>query len=195
MNATCSWCGSDDYVVDYDADNDIAMCSGPGHPEPRMFEPKAERAARLEAEQAARSRRSSSGGSSVGYGIAKQLGLYDLLPPLLRSDEWAETGVVEHRFALAHPAEYAWMLDRWGHVGQGPRQYSTTSFIGSTLGWLTRAGVVALKMGRGTGFYDYNGDLGTWSLAPADEDAVDLSWHDYAISIDLPGGPMGSPLP
>ena len=176
MIALCTWCGSDEFVDDYDIDNDLAYCSGPGHVEPRMFEPKKEQAARA-AHHAAR--------AALTDGIASQLGLYDDLPPLLNLGEWAETGVVEHRYGVVHLAEYAWMLSRWGHVAQGSRKYSVTSFIGSTLGQLCRATNVTHKPGPGTGFFSYNATVGYWTLEPVPAETTDMSWNRWATESGL----------
>jgi hypothetical protein len=105
MIPMCKWCGSDLYVDDYDEASDIATCLGPGHPEPRMFEPKAEQAHAKAKEL-----------QLMEGGIASELGLYTDLPKLLSYGEYVDTNVVEYRYGIAHPQEYAWMLDRWGHV-------------------------------------------------------------------------------
>jgi hypothetical protein len=42
MLASCTVCGTDVYVDDYDQATDEAWCSGPGHEGPRIIQPKAE---------------------------------------------------------------------------------------------------------------------------------------------------------
>lgn len=170
MTPLCTWCGTDEYVDDYDVAEDIASCSGPGHAEPRMFQPRVEAAHRKEA----------SALDALPGGIALELGLYEVLPKLLTVGEWAETGVVEYRYAKADPEGYAWMLDRWGHVSHGPRRYSSTNFIGSTLGALSRVGNVRHHPGRGTGIFDRNHEVGYWTLEPALDSAIDVSWERFA---------------
>jgi hypothetical protein len=169
---TCTWCGTDEHVDAYDPVDDIAWCSGPGHPEPRMFQPKLERAIRRETDDKWR---------YLSNNIAAGYGLYDLLPELLVAGEWSDTNVVEHRFALAHPEIYAELLDRWGHVSQGSRKYSTTSFLGSTLGALCRAANVTHKSGHGSGRFSYNRWVGFWTIETVPADAVDIGWADYAV--------------
>ena len=116
-------------------------------------------------------------------GIAAELGLHDDLVACLREGEWAETGVIEHRYGTANPTNYRWMVDRWGHVAQGPRRYSVTSFIGSTLGWLLRENIVAHKSSTGTGFFSYNQAIGFWTLRPVPSETFDSSWANVAVEL------------
>ena len=55
---------------------------------------------------------------------------------------------------------------------------SVTTFIGSTLGALSRSAGVATKKGPGTGFFSYNTGLRYWTLTPVPSNAVDVSWAD-----------------
>lgn len=170
MMALCVWCGTDEFA-DLDPATGVAVCHGPGHPTERMWEPKEE------------AKKRASRANPLSDGIAAQLGLYDDLPKCLNPGEWAETGVVEHRYGAEHPREYRWMVDRWGHVAQGPRKYSVTSFIGSTLGALSRATNVTYRQGRGSGFFDYNPTIGLWTLEPVPDDATVMSWASFAESL------------
>lgn len=183
MNPMCSWCASDEYIDDYDAERDEAWCTGPGHPEPRMFEPKKEAAARAAKEKAL---------SGLSFGIAHELGLYEDLVEVLRPGQWMETGAVEYCYGVEHPEIYRQMLDRWGHVAQSPRKYSVTSFIGSTLGQLSRWTNVTYRSGPGTGFFSYNRWVGYWTLEPVPDDAATTSWEVLARSEGL--DPSGWPL-
>lgn len=167
MIVNCSTCGTDEYV-DFDETTGVALCVGPGHPIERMWEP------RREVEKPVR---------GLADGIAAELGLYDDLLTCLRHGEWAETGVIEHRYGTDHPSSYRWMVERWGHVAQSPRRYSVTSFIGSTLGALTRATDVSYREGRGTGFYDYNPTIGFWTLKPVPTDTVESAWATVAVEL------------
>ena len=182
MSTLCLWCGSDVYIDDHDEANDQAHCTGPGHPEPRMFEPKAEAKAKAEAAAAAKKawRR------DLGYGIAHRLDLYNDLYQLLNNGEWAETGVIEYRYGTAHPKNYQWMIGRWGHTSQGPRKYSVTSFVGSTLGQLSHSDMnVTYRSGPGTGCFDHNAAVGYWTLDPAPADATTTSWSSFATEQGL----------
>ena len=175
MIATCTWCGTDAYVDEYDSENDLALCTGSGHAEPRMFEPKAEQATRDAKTKAL---------SALTDGIAAGLGLYDDLPPLVNAGEWAETGLIEYRYALAHPDTYAETLQRWGHVSQGPRRYSTTSFIGSTLGQLSRATNISYREGTGSGFAK-GSRVGYWTQHPSADGQSEMSWEGFAAEAGL----------
>jgi hypothetical protein len=164
MVALCTWCASSDWV-ELDEASGVAVCNGPGHPWERVWEPpKHLPVAR----------------HGLPGGIAADLGLHEDLPELLVAGEWADTAVVEYRYGIAHPENYEWMLDRWGHVAITPRKYSVTSFIGSTLGDLSRHTNVAYKSGRGSGFFHYNSSIGFWTLMPVPDKSVDLSWETFA---------------
>ena len=167
MIANCSWCGTDEFA-ELDRKSGVALCVGPGHPTERMWEPKSEIVTEVK---------------TLADGIAAWLGLYDDLPTCLREGEWAETGVVEHRYGTEHPSQYRWMVDRWGHVCQGKRRYSVTTFIGTTLGALSRATNVTYREGKGTGFYDYNPTIGFWTIKPVPPDTVVTSWACAAVEL------------
>jgi hypothetical protein len=75
------------------------------------------------------------------------------------------------------------MVNRWGHVAQSPRRYSVTSFIGSTLGALSREGTVTFKPGIGTGFFSYNSRVGMWTLVPVPAATTDMTWEKLAVEL------------
>lgn len=176
MIANCGWCASDDYIEDHNESDDIALCLGPGHDEPRMFQPKAEAAAK-------KARENSLG--ELSDGIAADLGLYDDLPDLLIPGEWADTPTVEYRYAREHPMTFKRLLDRWGHVSEGSTKYSTTAFIGSTLGQLSRATNVTHRPGQGTGLFKRNAKIGYWTLEPVPEQTHDMTWERFARLHDI----------
>ncbi len=65
-----------------------------------------------------------------GGGIGAKLGVYDdVFLCLSPGEPWLEHGIVEHRYKELCPAAYLEMIDRWGHVSQGPRRYSVTAFL------------------------------------------------------------------
>lgn len=119
------------------------------------------------------------------HGLAFEWGLLDALPELLRAGEWAETGAVEYRLGVAHPATYGLMLERWGHVAQSPRKYSVTSFVGATLGHLCRSANVTHQPGPGTGFFSYNRTVGYWTLEPVADEMTVVSWERLATEEGL----------
>lgn len=177
----CGHCGTDEFVevIETDGGPRIAICMGPVHVEPRTWEPPKHPAVTP---------------AGLPEGIAADLGLYDVLPALLNEGEWSDTVVIEHRYALQEPTDYGWMVKRWGHVAQGPRRYSTTSFIGSTLGDLSRKTNVTYRSGPGTGFFSYNSSIGFWTLQPVPATTVHNSWATYAtgLGLDPQSWPLGS---
>jgi hypothetical protein len=92
MLVSCTVCGTDVYVDDYDAVTDEAWCSGPGHDGLRMVQPKAEQAARAAKARAL---------PQLPDGIAESYGLYEILPSLISPEEWVDTIVVEYRYGIA----------------------------------------------------------------------------------------------
>jgi hypothetical protein len=173
MIGTCKFCATDEYT-DFDSASGVALCNGPGHTGERMWEPESERPTA----SSARSDRNDRSDS-----IAAELGLYDDLLDCLRLGEWAETGVVEHRYGTAHPSKYQSMIDRWGHCAQGPRRYSVTTYIGSTLGTLCRGATVTHRSGAATGFFQYNPVIGFWTLQPIQPQMVERSWATEAVEL------------
>ena len=39
MATNCAWCATDEFV-EFDSERGVAVCSGPGHPDARMWEPE-----------------------------------------------------------------------------------------------------------------------------------------------------------
>lgn len=65
------------------------------------------------------------------------MGVYDALIQCVdNSDRWLEFGIIEHRYKSAHPATYAQMVRRWGHLSRKKTRYSASSFLGGCLGRL-----------------------------------------------------------
>lgn len=163
----CSICASDEYVT-YDPATRVVVCDGPAHPTERVWElvePTKHPTAVVAANEPLR--------------VQKRL--FEDLPACLLVGEWADTGVVEHRYGQRHPETYAWMIERWGHVAMGERPYSSTSFIGSALGDLSRTPAVAFKAGGvGTGMYRHNRTIGLWTRPPVLDNAVDMTWERFA---------------
>ena len=107
----------------------------------------------------------------LGYNKAEELGLpNDLLTCLERGEPFVEYGVVEYRYATkANPVVYRQLVDDYGHTALGPKQYTASAFIASTLGRMLKEGLVAYKPGKATGFWSYNGGISFWSLKPPSE--------------------------
>src|SRR5215213_2709464 len=91
--------------------------------------------------------------AETGYrGIAAELGVYDdVFLCLSPGEPWLEHGIVEHRYKELCPTAYRQMIDRWGHVIQGPRRYSVTAFLTRTWARLAADGLLAAQLGPATG--------------------------------------------
>jgi hypothetical protein len=76
------------------------------------------------------------------------------------------------------------MLDRWGHISQGSRTYTTTTFIGSTLGQLSRTPQVSYQEGHGTGFAR-GSNVGFWTTRPIPDDIVTMTWDGWASELGI----------
>lgn len=131
-------------------------------------------------------------------GIGEELGIYDDLPALLRPDEpVVEYGVVEHRYALAHPAEYRQLVERYGHTALEPSQYTASAFLAKALGQLSREGALVFRSVRATGRWAYNGQISGWCLPNTEAVESDevLSWEAFAEreGIDPQTWPVVSP--
>ena len=94
-------------------------------------------------------------------GIGAELGVYDdVFLCLSPGEPWLEHGIVGHRYKELCPTAYREMIDRWGHVIQGPRRYSVTAFLTRpSQSQLAGNGVLAAQLGPATG-------LLAWSQHP-----------------------------
>ena len=118
--------------------------------------------------------------SSGLAGLADELGLDQVLPAVLSSmgADWFEYGLVERAYADRDPEGFARMLAQWSHTALGPQQYSASTYLASTLGRLSKAGLVAYHPGHGTGRWSYNTDISWWSAVPAGPWEQRTSWQD-----------------
>jgi hypothetical protein len=116
-----------------------------------------------------------------GEGIAHELGVYDdLLALFTEPGPYLEWGIVEHRYAERRPAAYKDLVERYSHTAFGPTQYSASAFLGLAAGRLAREGHLALRFVDATGYWEYNGKISAFCLAPAAEDASLVTWESYA---------------
>src|SRR5215213_4487870 len=108
--------------------------------------------------------------AEAGYsGIAAELGVYDdVFLCLSPGEPWLEHGIVEHRYKELCPTAYRQMIDRWGHVIQGPRRYSVTAFLTRTWARPAADGLLAAQLGPATGVYQHrrNTAILYWALSP-----------------------------
>ena len=127
-------------------------------------------------------------------GIAAEFGVYDdVFLCLSPGEPWAEHGIVEHRYKELRPTEYREMIDRWGHVIQGPRRYSVTAFLTRRWSQLASDGVLAAQLGPATGVYEHNGTILYWALPPGPEAQRIRTWADFAAELGI--DPFDWPLP
>lgn len=123
---------------------------------------------------------------SGGTGLAEELGLYDdLLCCLVAGEPWIEYGIVEHRLGQLQPKTYAELLERYGHTRQGPKKYTASAFVASSLGWMREHGMVEWQEGPATGYWSYNSVVSYWALPPAPPSSQRLTYLEYAKSIGL----------
>ena len=121
-----------------------------------------------------------------GGGIGAELGVYDdVFLCLSPGEPWLEHGIVEQRYKELCPAAYLEMIDRWGHVSQGPRRYSVTAFLTRAWSQLARDGMLATKLGPATGLYEHNGSILYWALPPGPEARRIRTWADFAADLGL----------
>jgi len=119
-------------------------------------------------------------------GIAAELGVYDdVFLCLSPGEPWLEHGIVEHRYKELCPAAYLEMIDRWGHVIQGPRRYSVTAFLTRAWSQLARDGILATKLGPATGLYQHNGSILYWALPPVPARQRIRTWADFAADLGI----------
>lgn len=118
-------------------------------------------------------------------GIAADLGLDVEIPAVLQqfNRQWVEHGVFEHAYALAHPKDWAFLMDRYGHTAVATKQYTVSAFLAATLANLDRRGAVAFHAGPATGRWAYNSTISYWSLLPAPDWSSRISWEDSGLTV------------
>jgi hypothetical protein len=141
-------------------------CRGPGHTEPRVWQEESE-----------------AGVDELALeGLTLEWRLYDDLPKCLVPGEgFVEYGVVEHRYKLLNPSRYSFLVDRYGHTRQGPKNYTATSFIAGALGRLGRRGDLDAKFGdAATGYWSYNRTISYWMLPKSAAHKCRTTWEEFA---------------
>jgi len=116
------------------------------------------------------------------YNKAEDLGLpNDLLTCFEHGEPFVEYGIVEYRYAAkANPTVYKQLVEDYGHTSLGPKRYTASAFIASTLGRMEKEGLLAYKSGTATGFWSYNGGISFWSLVPPSSEAPPLTFKTFA---------------
>jgi hypothetical protein len=129
-------------------------------------------------------------------GIGAELGVYDdVFLCLSPGEPWLEHGIVEHRYKELCPSAYREMIDRWGHVIQGPRRYSVTAFLTRTWARLAADGLLAAQLGPATCLYQHNRNTTIlyWALPPGPARQQIRTWADFAAGLGI--SPYDWPLP
>ena len=65
--------------------------------------------------------------------VGDDLGVYEALLACVHGDERVEYGVVEYRYAERSPAEYAKLVEKYGHRWLGETVYSASVFLAHAL--------------------------------------------------------------
>lgn len=123
-------------------------------------------------------------------GLAETLRLDIELPKALavHRGQWIEYGVLEATYAGANPADFAELVERYGHTAVTPTRYSASAYLAFTLGRLSRDGSVLFHVGPATGRWSYNSEIFWWSLPPAPSWTDRVSWAALEQSMDyVPG--------
>jgi hypothetical protein len=85
------------------------------------------------------------------------------------------------------------MINRWGHVIQGPRRYSVTAFLTRRWSQLAIDGVLAAQLGPATGVYQHNGTIMYWALPLAPR--LSGSGRGPTSQQNLVSAPVTGPFP
>jgi hypothetical protein len=128
-------------------------------------------------------------------GYAAELGLATELPAVIAKyrGQWIEYGVAERAYALQCPADFAAIVDRYGHTAVRPKQYTTSAFLAGVLGVLSKRGTVLYHLGPATRRWRYNGTISWWAVPPEpDWESSRLSWSDSGQGMSyVPGAVAG----
>ena len=79
------------------------------------------------------------------------------------------------------------MIDRRGHVIQGHRLYSVTTFLTRTWARLAADGLLAAQLGSATGVYQHtrNATILYWALPPVPARQRIRTWADFAADLGI----------
>lgn len=123
-------------------------------------------------------------------GLAAELRLDIELPAAIacRPSEWLEYAVVEKLYADANPLDFGLLVRRYSHTAIAATKYSTSAFLASALGRLSRTGHVLYRSGPATGRWSYNGQISWWAIPPAPAPENSTSWAQLKSTMDyVPG--------
>lgn len=163
-SVVCQLCGLDDYLQFASLPDDVweVTCANPAHPA-WTWSPTPEHPT-----------------GAIAEGIAAELDLFTKLPTLVSADAFDEYGIVEYRFGIAHPRDYASLLELYGHRAQRVgRHHTMSAFLAGVLRRLHLEGDLDLQWGRGTGYWDYLDTVSYWSRA-TDSPLSRHTWGAFA---------------
>jgi hypothetical protein len=117
-------------------------------------------------------------GVGAGASLASELGLDLDLPSVISGlgKGWWEYGLVERAYAQAHPEQWAFMVEKWGHTALASTPYTASAYLGRTLADLSRTGSLLFHLGPATGRWSYNSPASYWSLWPEPDWQQRTSW-------------------
>ncbi len=126
-----------------------------------------------------------------GSGLAAELGLATELPAAVKTfaGRWVEYGLVERAYAMRRPADFARLVDRFGHTALKDKRNTASAFLARYLGSLAARGDVLYHDGSATGRWSYNSRISWWAVAPRPDWEDDrLSWAAAGCAVDyVPG--------
>ncbi|MGQ0823772.1 MAG: hypothetical protein ACT4OX_01870 [Actinomycetota bacterium] len=168
-SVVCPLCSLDDYLDYVPLADDVweVTCSNSMHPE-WVWSPTPEYPT-----------------GSIAEGIAADLDLFRKLPAVVSEDSFDEYGIVEYRFGIAHPSDYAELLALYGHRAQALRRPHTMSaFLARVLRQLQRDGDLDLMWGKGTGYWRYLDTVSYWTRDTTRPSTTN-TWRDFAVANGL----------
>lgn len=125
------------------------------------------------------------GSDEAHEGLAVELEMkQQLLACLVAGEPWMEYGVIESRYAESNPADFARLLDVFGHRILGPvrnPRFTASAYISMILGQLRGQGDLVSFTAKATGPWAYNGTLQYWAKvpgAPKSEVTTFVDWQN-----------------
>ncbi|MBI5232118.1 MAG: hypothetical protein HY876_08140 [Coriobacteriales bacterium] len=134
---------------------------------------------------------------AVAEGLAAELGLFEKLAPLIDDDAYDEYGIVEYRFGIAYPQDYAFLLATFGHRAERiGRPHTLSAFLAGVLGRMGKADEVTQGGSKATGYWSYLGEVSYWTRAISLPPHLPYkAWVEFASAkgIDPATWPLVSP--
>jgi hypothetical protein len=124
------------------------------------------------------------GGGGNGATLVSQMELYDKLLDSLDAavavvGGRVEYGIVEHHFAELYPDDYRTLHAKMGHISvDHPMKSTLSGYLAQLLGRLSGRDEIEYWPSHGTGYWNYNTTISSWSL-PGGASATTTSWAQY----------------